>query len=240
MADMAIAVRTSANDRVEQVGRGVALRDGRRPPVLDCGGADAAGRFGHLLAGAARLGTRALRRAALLLAARALRRLDARVCRLFAGPSTQLDGMQAARAVRYRPDDVRVRARQPRADVDDGDPHVRGDQRGPRHLPVRHPPLRRPPPARSGNARPLHDLLGSADARHRRRARARAVRPSRTHMGRARDAGARRRRRAHVHAERPLSAPVRPRRSCSRSRISDCSRPSRSSRRSSSSSPRAR
>ena len=43
---------------------------------------------------------------------------------------------------------------------------ARGERRV-RHRPVRHPALRPARPAAAGNARPLHDLFGAADARHR-------------------------------------------------------------------------
>ena len=45
----------------------------------------------------------------------------------------------------------------------------RRGERGVRHRPVRHPALRPARPAAAGHARALHDLLGAADAGHRRR-----------------------------------------------------------------------
>ena len=53
---------------------------------------------------------------------------------------------------------------------------LRRGQRGVRHRAVRHPALRQPRPAAAGHARPLDDLLRPADARHRRRDRAGALR----------------------------------------------------------------
>ncbi len=201
MADAAIAVRTPALDRVEQVGVVSLCAMAGVAPVLDCRGADAARGVRPLLADPADFRTRTLRGAAFLLAARGLCGVDACVGGLLAGPPAQPHGVQAARAVSHRADHVQLRAREPGADADDGDPDVRRNQRCARHLRIRHPALRRSASARPGHARSLHDLFRPADARHRRRARARAVRKTRAHVGGAGDAGARRRRGAHVHED---------------------------------------
>ena len=62
--------------------------------------------------------------------------------------------------------------------------HLRRDQRGVRHRPVRHPSLRQPRTAAAGHARPLDDLFGPADDRHRRRDRAGDLRQHATAPGR--------------------------------------------------------
>ena len=76
----------------------------------------------------------------------------------------QLRRFEAADTVSRRADGVRAGARHESAVRRAGDHHRRRDQRALRHLPVRRAAVRQSRPAPAGRARPLHDVLGRADA----------------------------------------------------------------------------
>ena len=117
-------------------------------------------------------------------------------------PRVEPHGRQADGAVPARAAGLPLRDRSPRVDDGHGDRVVRGRERHRRDRAVRRPSLRQPWAAGPGHARPLHDVLGPADARDRRRAVPRAVRQARSSVVGARDSGARRRRGVQLLAQR--------------------------------------
>ena len=111
------------------------------------------------------------RRAALLLPARRVRGPDAGLGGVLGRPERELHRFEAARALSRGADGLRHGAGHEGAVRGAGDHHRRGVERVVRHFPVRRAAVRQPWPAPARVARPLHDVLGRADAGHVRRRR---------------------------------------------------------------------
>ena len=112
----------------------------------------------HVIARAAHRG------AAIFLSARRLRRAHARLGGVLRRSERQFRRLETTRAVPRRADGLRVRARRESTVRRSGDHHGRRIERVVRHFPVRRTAVRQSRPTAAGRARPLHDLLGRADA----------------------------------------------------------------------------
>ena len=148
--------RTGRRDR--------AVRHGRRGAVLNRRGADPARAHADLLDHPARGPPRAVRGAELFLAAAGLRRRDGRLRGFLARSAHQPDRLQAAGAVPDRAAGLSLRERPPADTLLTVVITVRGDQCGRSASFSTGSCITTSSAAAARHARPLHDLLGAADA----------------------------------------------------------------------------